>query len=95
MPWCPGRCARGTCLRSCLFRLPDLICNCQITRDAEHPRAVADGHADSHDEYRMGSCRCLGKLLKRYSEIVVTVISAWLILWEWGGDQAATSMRNG
>ena len=36
------------------------------------PTRAADGHADSHDEYCMGRCRCLCKLLKRYGEIVVT-----------------------
>ena len=40
--------------------------------DAEHPRAVADGHADSHDEYGIALCRGIGKLLIMQGEIVVT-----------------------
>ena len=35
---------------------------------------MADGHADSHDEYDMGLCRYLCKLLKMQGEIVVIVV---------------------
>jgi hypothetical protein len=37
------------------------------------PTRIADGHADSHDEYGMSPSRCLRKLLKRWGERVVTV----------------------
>jgi hypothetical protein len=47
--------------------------NFQRPRDAEHPRAVADGHADSHDEYDISPCKCSGKSLKKRGEIVVTL----------------------
>ena len=40
------------------------------------PTRIADGHADSHDEYDMGACRYLRKLLKNQGKIVVTVKSA-------------------
>ena len=38
------------------------------------PTRAADGHADSHDEYGMGLCRRMCKLLIVQSEIVVIVI---------------------
>ena len=48
-----------------------VLFSCQITRDTEHPRAVADRRAGSHDEYGMCQCRRLRKLLKSNGEIVV------------------------
>jgi hypothetical protein len=44
------------------------------------PTRIADGHADSHDEYGMSPCRYLRKLLKRHGEIVITHF--------WGGKKA-------
>ena len=38
------------------------------------PTRAADGHADSHDEYGMGLCKRICKLLRMQSEIVVIVI---------------------
>jgi hypothetical protein len=65
----PGRDARSATLRVRLRAsgapfLPFLYSIVKDHGTAEHPRAVADGHADSHDEYGMGPCRCLRKLLK-------------------------------
>jgi hypothetical protein len=48
------------------------IFNCQTTRDAEHPRAVADGHACSRDKYGMGVNNTLRILLRMQGKIVVT-----------------------
>jgi len=44
------------------------------TTGSRTPTRVADGHADSHDEYGMGLCRRMCKLLRMQDKIVLIVI---------------------